>query len=141
MLPTIDISLIGIILAVWNVIKIIWDYTSKALNWITQRALALIIGSKFWATAAFLVAAGVLISVISTIIDRVLNLLFEYAFPSINLPNQLIDTVGFFISEDILEVFTFALSCWLSYEVIVGLDFSRRIFQRLFTILSQAWKT
>lgn len=142
MLPTIDISLIGILLAAWNVIRIIWDYTSKAFNWIMQRALALFIGSKFWATAAFLVAAAVLIGIVSTILQRVITMIFNAVIPSSTVNNSITDVIGYFFDSDkLLSVFTFSLSCWISYQVIVSLDFSRRLFQRLYTILSQGWKT
>lgn len=53
MLPTIDLSLIGILLIIWNVIKTIWQYVWGAIVWAKDHAIALMIGSKIWASATF----------------------------------------------------------------------------------------
>lgn len=142
MLPTIDISLIGIILAVWNVIKVIWDYTSKAFNWIMQRALALFIGSKFWATAAFLVAAGVIIGFSTSFLSAIADKVLASVFPSGSLNSQFSDFIGLYIdTSKLTSTLAFLVSCIVTYHALLGLDFTRRIFQRMYTILSQGWKT
>lgn len=142
MLPTIDISLIGIILAVWNVFKVIWDYTSKAFNWITQQALALLIGSKFWATAAFLVAAGVIIGFSTTFLSAIANRILSAVFPSGSLNSQLVDFIGLYIdTSELTTTIAFLTSCIVTYHALLGMDFTRRLFQRIYITLSQGWKT
>lgn len=142
MLPTIDISLIGILLAIWNVFKVIWDYTSKAFNWITQKALAVLIGSKFWATAAFLIAAGVLIGFSTTFLTAIANRVLASVFPSGSLNTQFVDFIGLYIdTSKLVSTIAFLVSCLVTYHAVVGMDFTRRIFQRLYVTLSQGWKT
>lgn len=142
MLPTIDISLIGVLLAVWNVVKIIWDYTSKALNWLMQQALALLIGSKFWATVAFLAVALTIIGFLSTFLSSIADYILALAFPDGVLDSDVSSLIGFFIDgDDLTSCVTFIISSWATYHIILGMDFTRRLFVRFYTLLSQAWKT
>lgn len=143
MLPTIDISLIGILLAVWNVIKVIWDYTTQAFNWITQRALAVFLGSKFWATAFFIVIAVSLLSLLSTLLTAVSNHLLSLIVPSVNnIPSSVVKLACFlFPIHEATDLILFCLSSYGVYFLVINLDFSRRALQRIFTFVSQSWKT
>lgn len=114
MLPTIDISLIGILLAIWNVFKVIWDYTSKAFNWIMQRALALYLGSKFWATTFFLAAFAVVIALESALISFLVEKLGEFAvsnIPAEGVRNSLVMAATLFPVDVLVEVASFFVSC------------------------------
>lgn len=143
MLPTIDISLIGVIVAIWNVVKVIWDYTSKAFMWIMHQALALLIGSKLWATAAFLAVALVVIHYLSVFLSFAAGQLFSLVSQSASLnDDSLFSIVDFFVDTDaLLSVVTYCVSCWTVYRLVISMDFTRRAIQRTFTLLSRSWKT
>lgn len=75
MVPTIDISLIGIVLAIWGAIKALAHIFMAGLNWVNQHALAVFLGSKFWATAFFIAAFAVVMVLEASLINLFLGLL------------------------------------------------------------------
>lgn len=120
MLPTIDISLIGILLAIWNVFKVIWDYTSKAFNWIMQRALALYLGSKFWATTFFLAAFATCMVLQSLLISSILSLLGTFVVGSISVDSvrqSLIYAATIFPVDILVDVASFFVSGLISVVI------------------------
>lgn len=143
MLPTIDISLIGVLLAIWNVFRVIWDYTSRAFNWITQRALALLIGSKLWATA-FLVAAVasllVLLNTVFTFVISFLGTLAVNALPVDNVRDSLKFAAFIFPVDELLSVLTMVftgLTAVFASEHLTGWWLS---LLRLFGLISRSHK-
>lgn len=142
MLPTIDISLIGVILAIWAVLKTVWGFFCGALDWITQRALALVIGSKLWATAAFVAVAIVIIGALSSIWSLVLDLVGEYVIPQASLPSDVLSIIALYVDlAELQGLLSFALACWTSYYVIGGVLAGTRVAREIFTLLSRSWKT
>lgn len=113
MVPTIDFSLIGVVLAIWSGIKFIWDACTKALNWITQRALSLMIGSKIWATAFFLASWGIIVALLGTVTNFLLGKLASFAvsqIPVAGVRESLLFLGTRLPLSEISSVFTFAFA-------------------------------
>ena len=142
MLPTIDFSLIGVVLAIWSVIKVIWDWVCKAFDWITQRALALLIGSKFWATAAFIVTGIVIITAFSTIYNKIFELSSSLVISAVDVPSSVFNFLSLYVDfADLRSLCAFIVSSWTTYFIVCGTVAGLEKARSIFTLLSQSWKT
>lgn len=92
MLPTIDLSLIGILLIIWNVIKTIWGFIWGAIKWTKDAVASAILGSKLWATVAFLAVSLTVVGLVSVVISAVINWVAGLVYSSLTL-SVLSDTI------------------------------------------------
>lgn len=127
MLPTIDFSLLGLLAAVWAGLKIIWDITCKFFKWVSDKALTLLIGSKFWATAAFFAASVAIMSLLSYVVNAFLSFLVQTAVGSISfapLRESLIFLGNFLPLAELGSVLTFLFLhgrfLWLQKTMVTG---------------------
>lgn len=141
MLPTIDISLIGVLLGIWSVFKTIWTYATQALNWITQRALAYIIGSKIWATAVFLVVSIALIAGITALLSTVLSYVGQLAVSTLGIPDKVVDLLSLYADFDKLTtLFSTLISSWTVYFVVCGTQYGLSRAVKFYTLLTGGFK-
>lgn len=142
MLPTIDFSLIGVVLAIWSVIKVIWGWVCKAFDWITQRALALLIGSKLWATAAFIVTGIVIITAFQTLYDKIFEFTSSLVLSSVEVPSPIANLMSLYIDfSDLRSLCAFIVASWTTYFIVCGTVSGLEKAKFIFSLLAQSWKT
>lgn len=75
MFPTIDFSNLGVAVGIGAVLKTIVGAIVQATNWLSQKVIAVMAGSKIWATAAFVGVSVILIGYLSSFIADVATFL------------------------------------------------------------------
>lgn len=144
MIPTIDISFIGICVAIWTVLKTALGWVMHGINFISQKALALLIGSKFWATLAFLVAylavCRLVVYVVTLAASYVLDLVFSHV--DYGIIRASLNYLGTVLNlRRVAQTITFFFAMFVSYRL-----FQARIlwFSQLYSKfmgLLKSWKT
>lgn len=145
MIPTIDFSLIGLLALVFSFFKTVWGYFTQALNWITQRALALMIGSRIWATVFFFgIASAIYIvftSWLSSQIGAVVSSVITTSFDGSGLEREFAVANQIIPVEKVTELLAFALGLLLSYITVVQSKFFVNKCFVGFNLAMKAWKT
>lgn len=92
MIPTIDISLIGIVGAIWVGLKAIAHYFSVGLQFVLSNVVAFIAGSRLWCTIFFVAAVAALVVLYAYLIRLIMTNIASFAVSL--LPHQVSTTVA-----------------------------------------------
>lgn len=122
----------------------VWAFLSKVFNWFKDKLVAAFIGSKFWATAAFLTICAGILTVLGTIISHIVSSLSSQALSrmvdttSISEELSLVNRIVPF--EHLLFMLSFLISTFSVYLVIANSAFVYRYSVRLYRHISTGWK-
>lgn len=145
MFPTIDFSNLGVAVGIGAVLRHIVSTIVEASNWVAQKVIAVVAGSKLWATAAFVATAIVLLGFVSTFIGRLASWGANLVIERVADANDL--TFEFGVANKIIpfgtlaDLISFSFGFWSGiFAIDVYYMYFRLAFQKYMTLM-QAWKT
>lgn len=143
MLPTIDFSLIGVVLAIWQVLKFVFTHLLTALEWVSHKMIAVLVSSKVWGTIFFvgfyLLLSVLLARLMTSLTSRIARIIIS------TIPNSNVQKSFDFISclspfRYVAEVFAFFASCFVNYRVAQQYVIWYCRIRHMYSELSRAWK-
>lgn len=143
MLPTIDFSLIGVVLAIWQVLKFVFSHVLTALEWVSHKMIAVLVSSKIWGTA-FFIGLFLLFSVLlGRLLNYVASRILQIAIAQI--PSQNVQRSFNFIATlspmtYVADLLSYFASCFTNYRVAQRYVAWYCRMRHAYSDLSKAWK-
>lgn len=142
MVPVIDISLVGTLTAIWAACKVIFSVLGKGIDWIAKKALAALVGSKFWATAFFCGICAFLIGIFYRLIRLFGSAIIDTITPNLSFDDDTFVILSYIFPLDALGDFlSFLLSLLTSYLLITQTQFMLQAFLKFYNLITSGWKT